>query len=182
MKKIKIITLLLLGFCISASVYSQNKMVGGAMMYPEKNIVENAVNSKDHTILVSAVKEAGLVSTLEGKGPFTVFAPTNAAFKMLPEGTLKSLMMPENKAKLSSILTYHVVAGKYSANDIMKMIKKNKGTATLKTVQGEDLQFMMKGKNLFISDANGNMAMVEIPDVNQSNGVIHVINKVLLPK
>ncbi len=156
-------------------------MVGGAPMYPTKNIVENAVNSKDHTTLVAAVKAAGLVETLSSAGPFTVFAPTNAAFDMLPAGTVDNLVKPENKETLTKILTYHVLAGKYSAADVMKAIKKGDGKAMMKTVQGEDLTFMMKGKNVMIMDAKGGTAMVTIADVNQSNGVIHVINKVLMP-
>ena len=156
-------------------------MVGGAPMYPTKNIVENAVNSKDHTTLVAAVKAAGLVETLSSPGPFTVFAPTNEAFNMLPAGTVDNLVKPENKATLTKILTYHVLAGKYSAADVMKAIKKGDGKAMMKTVQGEDLTFMMSGKNLMVMDAKGGAAMVTIADVNQSNGVIHVINKVLMP-
>ncbi len=156
-------------------------MVGGAPMYPSKNIVENAVNSKDHTTLVAAVKAADLVGTLSSAGPFTVFAPTNEAFNMLPAGTVDNLVKPENKEMLTKILTYHVLSGNYSSKDVMKAIKKGDGKATMKTVQGEDLTFMMKGKNLMIMDAKGGTAMVTIADVNQSNGVIHVINKVLMP-
>jgi uncharacterized surface protein with fasciclin (FAS1) repeats len=156
-------------------------MVGGAPMYPSKNIVENAVNSKDHTTLVAAVKAADLVETLSSAGPFTVFAPTNEAFNMLPKGTVENLVKPENKETLTKILTYHVLAGNYSAKDVMKAIKEGNGTAMMKTVQGEDLTFMMKGKNVMIKDAKGGVAMVTIADVNQSNGVIHVINKVLMP-
>src|SRR5579871_5619100 len=156
--------------------------VGGAPMYPSKNIVENAVNSKDHTTLVAAVKAAGLVETLEGPGPFTVFAPTNEAFNLLPAGTVDNLVKPENKATLTSILTYHVVAGKYSAADIMKMIKDGGGKAMLKTVQGGTLWFMMKGKKILIKDEKGGWAYITIKDVNQSNGVIHVIDHVLMPK
>lgn len=156
-------------------------MVGGAPMYPSKNIVENAVNSKDHTTLVAAVKEAGLVETLSGPGPFTVFAPTNKAFDKVPKGTLESLMKPENKTQLTSILTYHVVPGKVSAEELMKMIKDGKGKAALKTVNGESLTATMKGKKVELMDAKGNTATVTIPDVNQSNGVIHVIDTVLIP-
>lgn len=156
-------------------------MVGGAPMYPSKNIVENAVNSKDHTTLVAAVKEAGLVETLSGPGPFTVFAPTNKAFDKVPKGTLESLMKPENKTQLTSILTYHVVPGKVSAEELMKMIKDGKGKAALKTVNGESLTATMKGKKVELVDAKGNTATVTIPDVNQSNGVIHVIDTVLIP-
>ena len=174
----------------SSSVFPQDKMmkdektvmVGGAAMYPSKSIVENAVNSKDHTTLVAAVKAADLVETLQGDGPFTVFAPTNAAFEKLPKGTVETLLKPENKAKLQSVLTYHVVAGKHSAADIMKDIKKGNGKATYKTVNGGKLTAMMKGKNVVLMDENGGMATVTIADVNQSNGVIHVIDSVALPK
>ncbi len=155
--------------------------VGGAPMYPSKNIVENAVNSKDHTTLVAAVKAAGLVETLQGDGPFTVFAPTNKAFDMLPKGTVDNLLKPENKAMLTSVLTYHVVAGNWDANSIMDMVKKGNGTATVKTVQGENLTIMQKGKNLWLKDAKGGMAKVTIADVHQKNGVIHVIDHVLMP-
>jgi len=156
--------------------------VGGAPMYPSKNIIENAVNSKDHTTLVAAVKAAGLVETLESKGPFTVFAPTNAAFAKLPKGTVETLLKPENKKQLQTILTYHVVAGKMNAVDIDKAIKAGKGKATLKTVSGGTLTAWMKGKDLYITDENGKSAKVTIADVNQSNGVIHVVDVVLLPK
>lgn len=155
--------------------------VGGAPMYPSKNIVENAVNSKDHTTLVAAVKAAGLVETLSGAGPFTVFAPTNAAFNALPAGTVDNLVKPENKETLTKILTYHVVPGKIDAKQLMKMIKEGKGKAMAKTVQGEELTFMQKGKEIWIMDGKGNKAMVTTADVYQSNGVIHVINKVLMP-
>jgi len=156
--------------------------VGGAPMYPSKNIIENAVNSKDHTTLVAAVKAAGLVETLQGKGPFTVFAPVNAAFDALPAGTVDTLLKPENKDKLVAILTYHVLPGKHSAKSIMADIKKMGGKATYKTVEGEDLSFEMKDGALWVWDAKGDAARVTIADVNQSNGVIHVIDKVLLPK
>lgn len=157
-------------------------MVGGAAMYPSKNIIENAVNSKDHTTLVAAVKAAGLVETLQGKGPFTVFAPTNEAFAKLPSGTVDNLLKPENIKTLQTILTYHVVAGKWNASDISKAIKAGKGKAVLKTVSGGTLTAWMEGKNLYISDQSGNKAKVTISDVNQSNGVIHVVDTVLLPK
>ena len=157
-------------------------MVGGAAMYPSKNIVENAVNSKDHTTLVAAVKAAGLVETLQSKGPFTVFAPTNNAFGMLPAGTVDNLLKPESKAALTTVLTYHVVAGKYNASDLAKLIKKGNGTATLKTVAGGNLMVMMQGNKIAIKDESGGVAYVTIKDVNQSNGVIHVIDHVLLPK
>ncbi len=156
-------------------------MVGGAMMMPDKDIVDNAVNSSDHTTLVAAVKAADLVGTLKGAGPFTVFAPTNAAFDKLPAGTVSTLVMPENKATLTKILTYHVVAGRMTADDLMKAIKAGGGKATLKTVQGETLTAMMKGKHIELKDEKGGIATVTIADVMQSNGVIHVINKVLMP-
>ncbi|MDB5229288.1 MAG: fasciclin protein [Chitinophagaceae bacterium] len=152
-----------------------------AAMYPSKNIIQNAVNSKDHTTLVAAVQAAGLVETLSGAGPFTVFAPTNAAFGKLPAGTVETLVKPENKSTLTSILTYHVIAGRISGKTLMDWIKKNNGTYTAKTVQGEDLTFQMKGKNVWVTDSKGNKAKVTIKDVNQSNGVIHVIDTVLMP-
>ena len=155
--------------------------VGGAPMYPSKNIVENAVNSKDHTTLVAAVKAAGLVETLEGAGPFTVFAPTNEAFNKLPAGTVETLVKPENKAKLTTILTYHVVSGKLDSKALMDMITAGNGTAELTTVQGGKLWVMMKGKHFILKDENGGMAKITIKDVYQSNGVIHVIDTVLMP-
>ena len=155
--------------------------VGGAKMFPSKNIIENAVNSKDHTTLVAAVKAAGLVATLQGKGPFTVFAPTNGAFEALPKDTVPTLLKPENKDALVKVLTYHVVAGKHDAASLMKDIEKGKGTAMLKTVEGGTLKFSMKGDKVMIHDAQGGMAHVTIPNVMQSNGVIHVIDHVLLP-
>ena len=156
-------------------------MVGGAAMYPSKNIVENAVNSKDHTTLVAAVTAAGLVETLQSSGPFTVFAPTNAAFEKLPAGTVETLVKPESKTTLTSILTYHVVAGKMSAKDIAKAIKAGGGKAELTTVQGGKLWVMMQGKDVVIKDEKGGIAKVTIADVNQSNGVIHVIDTVVMP-
>ncbi len=156
--------------------------VGGAPMYPSKNIIENAVNSKDHTTLVAAVKAAGLVETLSGAGPFTVFAPVNAAFDALPAGTVDTLLKPENKAKLVAVLTYHVLPGKISAADLDAAIKKGGGQASFKTVAGGELTFSEKDGKVWVWDANGGSAMVTIADVNQSNGVIHVIDKVLLPK
>lgn len=155
--------------------------VGGAPMYPSKNIVENAVNSKDHTTLVAAVKAAGLVETLASPGPFTVFAPTNAAFNMLPKGTVESLLKPEMKDQLTGVLTYHVVAGKMDSKMLMDAIKRGGGKATLTTVQGETLTAMMKGKGIAVTDTKGGTAMVTIKDVYQSNGVIHVVDKVLMP-
>ena len=157
-------------------------MVGGAPMYPSKNIVENAVHSKDHTTLVAAVKAAGLVDTLEGAGPFTVFAPTNEAFAALPKGTVATLLKPENKDKLTAVLTYHVVPGHLTSKDIAAQIDQMGGKLTLKTVQGEDLTFMRSGSShLTVTDAKGDVARITIADVLQSNGVIHVINKVMIP-
>jgi uncharacterized surface protein with fasciclin (FAS1) repeats len=156
-------------------------MVGGAAMYPTKTIVENAVNSKDHTTLVAAVKAAGLVDTLSGAGPFTVFAPTNEAFAKLPAGTVDTLVKPENKATLTKILTYHVVAGRYTAMDLMKLVKAGGGKAMLTTVEGEPLTVTQTGKHLMVTDAKGGMAHVTIGDVIQSNGVIHVVDTVLMP-
>jgi uncharacterized surface protein with fasciclin (FAS1) repeats len=157
-------------------------MVGGAPMYPTKNIVENAVNSKDHTTLVAAVKAAGLVDTLASAGPFTVFAPTNEAFAKLPKGTVATLLLPENKDKLTVVLTYHVVSGHLTAQDLADKVDQMGGKATLKTVQGEDLTIARSGRShLTVTDAKGDVAMITIADVLQSNGVIHVINKVLIP-
>jgi uncharacterized surface protein with fasciclin (FAS1) repeats len=156
--------------------------VGGAAMYPNKNIVENAVNSKDHTTLVAAVKAAGLVETLQGKGPFTVFAPTNKAFEKLPAGTVETLVKPENKGTLTTILTYHVVAGRMDSEAIAEAIKKGNGKATFKTVEGGTLTAMMKGKKLMLMDEKGGTSTVTIKDVYQSNGVIHVIDSVIMPE
>jgi uncharacterized surface protein with fasciclin (FAS1) repeats len=157
-------------------------MVGGATMYPSKNIVENAVNSKDHTTLVAAVKAAGLVDTLAGAGPFTVFAPTNEAFAKLPKGTVDTLLKPENKDKLTAVLTYHVVAGHLTAQDLADMVDQGGGKAMLKTVQGEDLTVKRSGRShLTVTDSKGDVAQITIANVLQSNGVIHVINKVLIP-
>ena len=172
---------------VSAQTKTKTKakvvMVGGAAMYPTKNIIENAVNSKDHTTLVAAVKAAGLVETLQSAGPFTVFAPTNEAFNKLPAGTVETLVKPENKATLTKILTYHVVAGRMTSKDLMKAIKGGKGTATLKTVSGGTLTAMMKGpKTIELKDEKGGISTVTIADVMQSNGVIHVVNTVLMPK
>jgi uncharacterized surface protein with fasciclin (FAS1) repeats len=157
------------------------KMVGGAAMYPSKNIIQNAVNSKDNTTLVAAVKAAGLVDTLEGPGPFTVFAPTNAAFSALPAGTVENLLKPENKGDLAGVLTYHVLPGHLTTADLAAAIKQGGGQATFKSVQGEPLTISEKGKTFEITDSKGRTASVTIADVLQSNGVIHVINKVLLP-
>ena len=160
----------------------QTKMVGGAAMYPSKNIIQNAVNSKDHTTLVAAVKAAGLVETLSGPGPFTVFAPTNEAFAALPKGTVENLLKPENKDKLVKILTYHVVQANAMSAAVGKMIKDDGGKHTIKTVSGGTLVAMMKGDKIVLHDENEGMATVTIADVKQSNGVIHVIDHVLLPK
>src|ERR1022692_4502134 len=151
-------------------------MVGGQQMFPTKNIVENAVNSADHTTLVAAVKAAGLVDTLESAGPFTVFAPTNEAFNKLPAGTVETLLKPENKDQLVKILTYHVVAGRISSSDLAKQIKAGGGKATLKTVNGENLNAWMPGKNIVLTDEKGGNSMVTIANVFQSNGVIHVVD------
>jgi uncharacterized surface protein with fasciclin (FAS1) repeats len=169
-------------FIADATVNAQpTVMVGGAAMYPTKDIVDNAVNSKDHTTLVAAVKAAGLVETLKSAGPFTVFAPTNAAFAKLPAGTVESLLKPEAKDKLTAVLTYHVVAGKIDSKSLLKLIKDNGGSYTAKTVQGGELTFMKKGKKIVMKDANGGKATVTIADVFQKNGVIHVIDTVVLP-
>ena len=167
---------------LASAVAETTVEVGGAPMYPSKNIIQNAVNSKDHTTLVAAVKAAGLVETLEGAGPFTVFAPVNKAFDKLPEGTVPNLLKPENKATLTAVLTYHVVAGRVSALDLAMMVKNGGGKATLKTVQGGTLTVTEPGRNRFeITDAKGDVAKITIADVNQSNGVIHVVDTVLLP-
>jgi uncharacterized surface protein with fasciclin (FAS1) repeats len=159
----------------------QTVTVGGAPMYPSRNIIQNAVNSKDHTTLVAAVKAAGLVETLQRPGPFTVFAPTNAAFAKLPPGTVDSLLKPEMKSKLTGVLTHHVVPGRLSARDLMERAKKNGGTAEFKTVEGETISVESRGNMLMIRDSKGNASKVTIQNVFQSNGVIHVIDSVLLP-
>ncbi|MEW6641319.1 MAG: fasciclin domain-containing protein [Pseudomonadota bacterium] len=174
---------------VAAPVVAQEKMsgektvnVGGAPMYPSKNIIQNAVNSKDHTTLVAAVKAAGLVQTLEGAGPFTVFAPTNAAFTKLPAGTVDTLLKPENKPKLTAVLTYHVVPGRLTATALMKAVKDGGGSAKFKTVEGDEITIKQpQAGKLSITDAKGDTSMVTIPDVLQSNGVIHVVDTVLLP-
>lgn len=181
MKKLIIAAFALAAIAIAPNANAQTKMVGGAAMYPTKNIVENAVNSKDHTTLVAAVKAAGLVETLESAGPFTVFAPTNEAFDKLPKGTVETLLKPENKATLTKILTYHVVSGKWSATQLMAKIKAGNGTAELKTVSGGVLKAMAKGGKIYLVDEKGGKSWVTIADVNQSNGVIHVVNAVLMP-
>ena len=165
----------------SAQIMKDNPMVGGAAMYPTKTIVDNAMNSADHTTLVAAVKAAGLVDTLKGTGPFTVFAPTNAAFDQLPAGTVDNLLKPENKSMLTRVLTYHVVAGKYDSQALAKLIAKGKGKASLKTVSGGTLWAMMDGSNIVLRDEKGGTSTVTTADVYQSNGVIHVVNMVLMP-
>lgn len=187
MKTTKILSIALVAFTfmIGNFAFAQKEktvMVGGAPMYPSKNIIENAVNSKDHTTLVAAVKAAGLVETLQGKGPFTVFAPTNEAFNKLPKGTVETLLKPENKKMLQSVLTYHVISGKMNSADIAMAIKAGKGKAILTTVQGGKLTAWMEGKNLYITDENGAKAKITIANVNQSNGVIHVVDGVVTPK
>ncbi|VFB05057.1 Immunogenic protein MPT70 precursor [Chryseobacterium taihuense] len=184
--KIAVFGMVALSFAFSGNAAAQKMkektvMVGGAAMYPSKNIVENAVNSKDHKTLVAAVKAAGLVETLQSDGPFTVFAPTDAAFAKLPAGTVENLVKPENKEMLTNILTYHVLPGKYSSKQVWDAVKAGNGKAMMDTVQGEQLTFWTKGKDLYVTDAKGNKAKVTIADVNQSNGVIHVIDTVLLP-
>jgi len=181
MKKLIIGMFAIAAIAFTSKANAQTKMVGGAAMYPTKNIVENAVNSKDHTTLVAAVKAAGLVETLESAGPFTVFAPTNEAFNKLPAGTVDNLVKPENKATLTKILTYHVVAGRLSAADLWAKVKAGNGKAELKTVQGGTLTVMTKGKKLYLTDEKGGQSWITIADVNQSNGVIHVVNAVLMP-
>jgi len=179
----KLFTIAFAALTLSANlaVAAQDPMVGGAKMYASKDIVDNAVNSADHTTLVAAVKAAGLVDTLKGAGPFTVFAPTNEAFAKLPAGTVDTLVKPENKETLTKILTYHVVAGRLTAAQIKKMIKTGGGTATLKTVQGDPLSAMMDGDTLVLKDEKGGEARVTIANVFQSNGMIHVIDSVLQP-
>src|ERR1700735_1168555 len=172
---------LMFGFSALHASAQKDPMVGGAAMYPTKNIVENAVNSKDHTTLVAAVKAAGLVDTLESPGPFTVFAPTNEAFDKLPAGTVDTRVKPENQAQLKKILTYHVVAGRLTAKDIAKQIKAGGGKATLTTVEGGTLTAMMQGGKLVLTDEKGGTATVTIANVNQSNGEIQVIDTVLMP-
>jgi uncharacterized surface protein with fasciclin (FAS1) repeats len=176
--------LALAGSTALTSTFAQEKTVevGGAPMYPSKDIVDNAVNSKDHTTLVAAVKAAGLVDTLKGPGPFTVFAPVNKAFEMLPAGTVDTLLKPESKPALTGVLTYHVVPGRMSAKDLEAKVKEGGGKATLKTVQGGTLTVTEPSRNkLEITDAKGGKSMITIADVNQKNGVIHVIDHVLMP-
>jgi uncharacterized surface protein with fasciclin (FAS1) repeats len=191
MKQVKAFGMLLVAAVLTNISFGQNsKMatsektvnVGGAPMYATKNIIENAVNSKDHTTLVAAVKAAGLVETLQGAGPFTVFAPTNDAFNLLPKGTVETLLNPENKAKLTKILTYHVIAGNWDSKALAEKIKAGNGTAEITTVSGGKLWASMKGNKIMLKDENGGWAMVTIKNVYQSNGVIHVIDHVVLPK
>jgi uncharacterized surface protein with fasciclin (FAS1) repeats len=178
------VALATLTFAASAALaQGNNPMVGGAPMYRTKDIIDNAVNSADHTTLVAAVKAAELVQTLKGKGPFTVFAPTNAAFEKLPAGTVETLLKPENKAMLTKVLTYHVVAGKYDAKKLMQLIKKGGGSAQLTTVSGDTLTARMNGMNgITLTDEMGGASNVTTADVYQSNGVIHVVDMVVLPK
>ncbi len=165
----------------SSMMPSTDPMVGGSAMYPTRNIIANAINSKDHTTLVAAVKAAGLVPTLEGPGPFTVFAPTNEAFDALPANTVPTLLKPENKAELTKILTYHVVAGKYETADLKALILKDGGKAMLKTVAGPELSFTLSNGMVQVTDDKGDTANITVADVNQSNGVIQVVDKVLMP-
>jgi uncharacterized surface protein with fasciclin (FAS1) repeats len=174
-----LMSILALGFAAFAG--DKTPIVGGQPMYPNKDIVDNAVNSADHTTLVAAVKAAGLVETLKGPGPFTVFAPTNEAFAKLPAGTVDTLLKPESKDMLVKILTYHVVAGRLSAADLKKEIHEGHGQATLKTVSGGTLIAMMQGSNIVLKDEKGGMSTVTIPNVFQSNGVIQVVDTVLMP-
>jgi uncharacterized surface protein with fasciclin (FAS1) repeats len=168
-------------FVAAPSFAKDNPMVGGQKMYANKDIIDNAVNSADHTTLVAAVKAAGLVDTLKGPGPFTVFAPTNEAFAKLPAGTVDTLLKPENKDQLTKILTYHVVPGRVTASDLKKQIRAGGGKAMLKTVNGENLTAMMKGGKIVLQDEKGGTSTVTIGDVMQSNGVIHVVDTVLMP-
>jgi uncharacterized surface protein with fasciclin (FAS1) repeats len=183
MKKLFALSLLALVTMLSSTAFAQKPVtVGGAPMFPNKNIIENAVNSKDHTTLVAAVKAAGLVETLQGNGPFTVFAPVNAAFDALPAGTVDTLLKPENKGTLTAVLTYHVIAARLNSKALERMIKQGNGRAILKTVQGGELTATMVGSEINITDAKGNTSRITITNVNQSNGVIHVVDRVLLPQ
>ena len=182
MKSKMLVLMAVVALAVTSAVAGDNPVVGGKEMYPTKNIIQNAVNSADHTTLVAAVKAAGLVDTLEGAGPFTVFAPTNEAFNKLPAGTIDTLLKPENKAMLTKVLTYHVVAGRLAAHDLMKKIKEGNGTAELTTVEGGKLWAMSQdGKHITLKDEKGGMSMVTIPNVFQSNGVIHVVDTVVMP-
>ena len=180
-RKFAILTVVLAIAVTSAVAGMNNPVVGGQEMYPTRNIIENAVNSADHTTLVAAVKAAGLVETLEGAGPFTVFAPTNEAFAKLPAGTVDTLLKPENKPTLTKVLTYHVVAGRLSASDLKKQIKAGNGTAELTTVEGGKLWATAEGNHIMLKDEKGGTTWVTIPNVFQSNGVIHVVDAVLMP-
>jgi uncharacterized surface protein with fasciclin (FAS1) repeats len=183
MKLSRTFTMVAASLALSAIAYAgKNPIVGGKEMFPNKNIIENAVNSADHTTLVAAVKAAGLVETLQGTGPFTVFAPTNAAFQKLPAGTVDTLLKPENKMLLTKILTYHVVAGRMSSIDLKKQIKMGKGTTTLKTVSGGTLWAMMDGNDIWLKDEKGMTSKVTQANVFQSNGVIHVVDSVVQPQ
>jgi uncharacterized surface protein with fasciclin (FAS1) repeats len=180
-KKMAVLLLSIVATVGTLAIAGSDPMVGGHEMSPSKNIIQNAVNSDDHTTLVAAVKAAGLVDTLQGPGPFTVFAPTNEAFAKLPAGTVDTLLKPENKDMLTKILTYHVVAGRISASDLRKEIKAGNGEASLKTVSGGTLIATMQGDHIVLKDEKGDMSTVTISNVNQSNGVIHVVDTVLLP-
>jgi len=182
----KTISLLLVSAMVTVGSYAQDTMertvmVGGAEMHQSKNIVANAMNSKDHTTLVSAVKAAGLVQTLQGPGPYTVFAPTNEAFGKLPSGSVESMLQPKNKAMLSKALTYHVIDGKWDSMDLAAQIAANGGTASLRTLQGGSLKFTMSGNKIVITDENGGTSSITIKDIYQSNGVTHVVDTVLMP-
>src|ERR1700687_971349 len=180
-KKIAVLLLSVVATVATLAVAGSDPIGGGPEMSPSKNIIQNAVNSDDHTTLVAAVKAAGLVETLQGAGPFTVFAPTNEAFAKLPAGTVDTLLKPENKDMLTKILTYHVVAGRLSVSDLRKEIKAGNGEASLKTVSGGTLIATLQGNNIVLKDEKGDMSTVTISNVNQSNGVIHVVDTVLLP-
>ena len=182
MKKFRLSLCIVTASFIVSAAFAQEKtvMVGGAAMYPSKDIVQNAMNSKDHTTLVAAVKAAGLVQTLESPGPFTVFAPTNAAFNLLPEGTVDALLKPENKKMLTGILTYHVVPGRLDTKELHRLIKAGHGTAELTTVEGDKLWVMMKDGSYWVKDKKGDVAKITIQDVYQSNGIIQVIDHVML--
>jgi len=179
--KIAVLLLSIVAMACASFAADKNPVVGGQPMYPTKDIIDNAVNSADHTTLVAAVKAAGLVDTLKGPGPFTVFAPTNEAFAKLPAGTVDTLLKPENKEMLTKILTYHVVAGRLSSAELKKEIRAGHGQATLKTVGGGTLTAMMQGSNIVLKDEKGGMSTVTIPNVFQSNGVIHVVDTVVMP-
>jgi uncharacterized surface protein with fasciclin (FAS1) repeats len=181
MKFARTCTLALVALAFATTSYAKNPIVGGKEMFPNKNIIENAVNSADHTTLVAAVKAAGLVDTRQGPGPFTVFAPTNAAFQKLPAGTVETLLMAENKPLLTKVLTYHVVPGRLSSVDLKKQIKAGKGAATLKTASGGSWWAMMQGSDVIIKDEHGTVAKITQANVFQSNGVIHVIDTVVQP-